>query len=100
ELLLDEATRWDSAYVMLNHLRSLRQAIDLFFDSPTQRSISKFKLSPMDWQFLQDVEVILEVSFLIFEIMSGESTPMLSGTYPAFKTLIEQWNSLVDHVPH
>ncbi|KIK31698.1 hypothetical protein CY34DRAFT_102886, partial [Suillus luteus UH-Slu-Lm8-n1] len=43
------------------------QAIDLFFDSPTQCSISKFKLSPMEWQFLWDVEVILEVSFNIFE---------------------------------
>jgi len=25
---------------------------------------------------------------------------MLSGTYPAFETLIERWNSLADHVPH
>jgi hypothetical protein len=32
--------------------------------------------------------------------MSGERTPMLSGTYPAFETLIEQWISLAKHVPH
>jgi hypothetical protein len=25
---------------------------------------------------------------------------MLSSTYPAFKTLIEWWNSLANHVPH
>jgi hypothetical protein len=25
ELLLDESTRWDSVYIMLNHLRTLRQ---------------------------------------------------------------------------
>jgi hypothetical protein len=32
--------------------------------------------------------------------MSGERTPMLSGAYPAFETLIEQWKSLARHVPH
>jgi hypothetical protein len=32
--------------------------------------------------------------------MSGERTLMLSGTYPAFKMLIEWWNSLAEHIPH
>jgi hypothetical protein len=32
--------------------------------------------------------------------MSGECTPMLSGTYPAFETLIEWWKSLAIHIPH
>jgi hypothetical protein len=32
--------------------------------------------------------------------MSGESTPKLSGAFPAFKTLIEQWKFLAQRVPH
>ncbi|KIK33567.1 hypothetical protein CY34DRAFT_42461, partial [Suillus luteus UH-Slu-Lm8-n1] len=61
ELLLDEPTRWDSVYVMLNRLWTLRQVISAFFDAWTQRNISEKRLSEMDWQFLQDLEVILEV---------------------------------------
>ncbi|KAG1901141.1 uncharacterized protein F5891DRAFT_951217, partial [Suillus fuscotomentosus] len=56
--------------------------------------ISKFKLSPMEWQFLQDVEVILEAPHAAQQCMSGESTPKLSGAFPAFETLIERWKFL------
>lgn len=37
------------------------QAIDHWINLPAQRSIVHYKLSPMDWQVLQDLEVILEV---------------------------------------
>ncbi|KIK31462.1 hypothetical protein CY34DRAFT_40185, partial [Suillus luteus UH-Slu-Lm8-n1] len=56
ELLLDEPTRWDSVYVMINRLRTLQQAVTAFFDAWAQRNISDKRLSDIDWQFLQDLE--------------------------------------------
>ncbi|KIK32543.1 hypothetical protein CY34DRAFT_101246 [Suillus luteus UH-Slu-Lm8-n1] len=67
ELLLDEPTRWDSVYIMINRLRTLQQAVNAFFDAWPQRSISNKRLSDVDWQFLQDLEVILEVSTDVFK---------------------------------
>ncbi|KAG2062389.1 hypothetical protein BDR06DRAFT_1016327 [Suillus hirtellus] len=60
ELLCDEPTHLDLTYVMFNHLRILWQAINHWIDLPAQCSIACYKLSPMDWQVLQDLEVILE----------------------------------------
>ncbi|KIK31465.1 hypothetical protein CY34DRAFT_39284, partial [Suillus luteus UH-Slu-Lm8-n1] len=61
ELLLDEPTRWDSVYVMINRLQTLQQVVTAFFDAWAQCNISDKRLSDIDWQFLQDLEVILEV---------------------------------------
>jgi hypothetical protein len=83
ELLCDKPTCWDSTYIMFNNLRILRQvslisldsshsltlaqAINHWIDLPAQCSIACYKLSPMDWQVLQDLEVILEVCFHMYK---------------------------------
>ncbi|KAG2035623.1 hypothetical protein BDR03DRAFT_1012308 [Suillus americanus] len=61
QLLLDEPTHWDSVYVMLNRLCTLRQAVDMFFQNPNQHMITDKRLTLMEWHFLQDLEVILEI---------------------------------------
>ncbi|KIK41148.1 hypothetical protein CY34DRAFT_13247 [Suillus luteus UH-Slu-Lm8-n1] len=54
----------------------------------------------MEWQFLQDIEVILEAPHAARQCMSGERTPKLSSAFPAFEMFIERWKLLAQHVPH
>ncbi|KAG2350044.1 hypothetical protein BDR05DRAFT_839580, partial [Suillus weaverae] len=76
ELLSDEPTQWDSTYVMLNHLRILCPAISCYIAPNTK--LSDYGLRSMEWQVLQDLEVILEVPHACQQSMSSESTPVLS----------------------
>ncbi|KIK10528.1 hypothetical protein PISMIDRAFT_124290, partial [Pisolithus microcarpus 441] len=62
ELLRDVRMRWDSVYCMINRLRTLKQALDYFFLAAPHRDITDKQLDDMDWQVLQDMEVVLEVS--------------------------------------
>jgi hypothetical protein len=84
ELLCDEPTRWGSSFVMVNRLRILQQvrphfiilgisltaaqAVDDFLDADDQRAIAHLKLEPVEWQILQDLEVVLEVGLKLSEI--------------------------------
>ncbi|KIK19821.1 hypothetical protein PISMIDRAFT_43191, partial [Pisolithus microcarpus 441] len=61
ELLRDVRTHWDSVYCMINRLRTLKQALDYFFLAAPHRDIADKQLDDMDWQVLQDMEVVLEV---------------------------------------
>ncbi|KAI6103767.1 hypothetical protein EV401DRAFT_2079448 [Pisolithus croceorrhizus] len=63
------------------------------------RELLDHKMDDMDWQVLQDVEVVLEIPHAAQQSMSGESTPKLSGAIPAFETFIEEWKGLSDAVP-
>ncbi|KAH0833879.1 hypothetical protein J3R83DRAFT_11054 [Lanmaoa asiatica] len=56
----------------------------------------------MEWEVLQDLEVILEVPLLAQKTMCGEETPLLGGAVPAFEVFIAQWKRLSDLVdaPH
>ncbi|KAI6123898.1 hypothetical protein EV401DRAFT_2069113 [Pisolithus croceorrhizus] len=53
-----------------------------------------YKMDDMDWQVLQDVEVVLEIPHAAQQSMSGESTPKLGGAIPAFEMFIEEWKRL------
>ncbi|KAG1775059.1 hypothetical protein EV702DRAFT_1236596 [Suillus placidus] len=85
---------------MINRLRTLQQAVTAFFDAWAQCSISEKRLSEMDWQFLQDLEVILEAPHATQQKLSSESTPLLSHAVPTFEELINGWESIGLHVPH
>ncbi|KAG2064091.1 hypothetical protein BDR04DRAFT_956024, partial [Suillus decipiens] len=96
ELLLDEATRWDSAFMMLNCCRTLCKPLDRFL----QQFLLVKKLTPMQWHFLEDLEVILEVPHIAQQIMSSEKTPVLSHAVPAFEEMIKQWEKIAILIPH
>ncbi|KAG1791709.1 ribonuclease H-like domain-containing protein [Suillus plorans] len=100
ELLCDEPTRWDLTYIILNRLRTLRQAVDDFLDDNDQRAIFHLKLEPVEWQILQDLEVVLEAPHAIQQSMSSESTPVLSCTIPAFERLVKKWKDLAQRFAH
>ncbi|KAI6100749.1 hypothetical protein EDD16DRAFT_1490628 [Pisolithus croceorrhizus] len=100
ELLRDVKTHWDSVYFMINRLRTLDQALDCYFQLPSNRELLDYKMNDMDWQVLQDVEVVLEIPHAAQQSMSGESTPKLGSAVPAFETFIEEWKRLSNAVPH
>ncbi|KAG1878841.1 hypothetical protein F4604DRAFT_1923512 [Suillus subluteus] len=67
----------------------MTQAISCYIAANT--NLSEHTMHPMDWQVLQDFEVILEAPHACQQLMSSESTPMLSGAVSALEHLIEQW---------
>ncbi|KIK28681.1 hypothetical protein PISMIDRAFT_51629, partial [Pisolithus microcarpus 441] len=96
----DVRTCWDSVYFMINRLWILDQALDCYFQLPANRELQDYKMNDMDWQVLQDVEVVLEIPHAAQQSMSGESTPKLGGAVPAFETFMEEWKRLSNAVPH
>lgn len=100
QLLRDVRTRWDSIYKMLNRLRELRPAVDYFLALPNNHDLAKYKISPQEWQAMQDVEVILSIPHKVQQVMSGESNPILSGAIPAFETFMSAWEKFSQGNPH
>ncbi|KIK26887.1 hypothetical protein PISMIDRAFT_94118 [Pisolithus microcarpus 441] len=63
ELLCDVKTWWDSAYFMINHMCALHLAINHFLSLPhgSNDELSGLCLTALEWEVLQDLEVVLEV---------------------------------------
>ncbi|KIK78477.1 hypothetical protein PAXRUDRAFT_163928, partial [Paxillus rubicundulus Ve08.2h10] len=61
---------------------------------PHNINISDSKLAPLDWEVLQDMEVILEVPSWAQQSMCGQSLPLLGGAIPSYETFLAQWTSL------
>ncbi|KIK13434.1 hypothetical protein PISMIDRAFT_44079, partial [Pisolithus microcarpus 441] len=67
---------------------------------PPHRDIADKQLDDMDWQVLQDMEVVLEIPHSAQQCMLGESFPLLSRAVPLFKTFMAQWEQLSLNEPH
>ncbi|KAF8137053.1 ribonuclease H-like domain-containing protein [Boletus edulis] len=102
ELLRDVKSCWDSIYFMINRLCALRLAVDSFLALPhgPHDELAKRKLTPMQWEVLIDLEIILEIPHAAQQYMSSESMPILGGAIPAFKLLMIQWDALCIKAPH
>ncbi|KAH7903783.1 ribonuclease H-like domain-containing protein [Hygrophoropsis aurantiaca] len=100
ELLRDVRTRWDSLYYCINRLRTLRQAINLFLASPRHSEIANVQMTAMEWEVLQDLEVVLEMPHIEQQKMSGEKTPRLGQAVPSFENLRLNWENLAVIAPH
>ncbi|KAN0135285.1 hypothetical protein V8E53_006850, partial [Lactarius tabidus] len=74
--LRDVKTRWDSVYMMLQHLRELRPAIDLYFETELV-DFSCFKLLESDCEILEGLEAVLTVPHAFQQSMLSESTLVL-----------------------
>ncbi|KIJ18794.1 hypothetical protein PAXINDRAFT_70562 [Paxillus involutus ATCC 200175] len=66
---------------------------------PIALDIVDKKLDEMDWQVIQDMEVVLEVPHAAQQCMSGESLPLLSHAVPSFETFVAQWEHLSLNFP-
>ncbi|KIK26369.1 hypothetical protein PISMIDRAFT_50153, partial [Pisolithus microcarpus 441] len=62
--------------------------------------LSGLRLTVLEWEVLQDLEVVLEIPHEAQQCMSSESRPVLSKAVPAFKTVILPWQALAKHAPH
>ncbi|KAG2747743.1 hypothetical protein P692DRAFT_201684725, partial [Suillus brevipes Sb2] len=54
----------------------------------------------LEWQILQDLEVVLEAPYAVQQSMSSESTPVLSCAIPAFERLVKKWKDLAQRFAH
>jgi len=99
QLLRDVKTRWDSIYYMINRLRIMRPAIDSFLASPVNKDLQTLRLTDVEWNTLQDIEAILAVPHAAQQTMSKESTPILSGSIPAFEMFMSSWEQLAEKIP-
>ncbi|KAJ8579537.1 hypothetical protein M405DRAFT_712174, partial [Rhizopogon salebrosus TDB-379] len=89
QLLRDVRTRWDSVYYMLRRLRELRPVVDIFLGHPPNEELAMHKLTSMEWSVPHKVQ----------QMMSGESTPILSGVIPLFELFMSSWEKLArDHL--
>lgn len=113
QVLRDCPTRWDSTYIMVNRLRTLRQVcqdileyftslkyfqgIDLFLAFPRNAEIAHHRLSDLDWEVLQDIECILEASFYNANLFIRNMTytnfagPFHSPAYDVWRTHPSAW---------
>lgn len=62
QLLRDVRTRWDSTFYMINRLRALQPAVDLFLSLPTQKDLTKYQMDNTEWFVLKEYELVLGVS--------------------------------------
>ncbi|KAI6046736.1 hypothetical protein EDC04DRAFT_2541758, partial [Pisolithus marmoratus] len=62
--------------------------------------MAHYRIEPLDWEVLQDLEFILEAPSLPQHTMSGEQSPLLSSVLPAFETFITQWQTMAASPAH
>ncbi|KAF8814041.1 hypothetical protein BYT27DRAFT_7083097, partial [Phlegmacium glaucopus] len=98
-LLRDVPTRWSSTLLMINQVLLLKEAIDDITSDNEFKDLYKFKLTQEDWDLLKDYQKILEVPHAFQEILSGENTPTLCYSIPAFQSFIDLWTQLKEDVP-
>ncbi|OBZ73092.1 Zinc finger BED domain-containing protein 4 [Grifola frondosa] len=84
--------------VQLRHLQLLRD-IKMRWDSAIDHYIFTYKLdsiklTPKEWEVLQNIEFVLSVPHTVQQVMSGERTPILSGTIPSFEMFMTRWEKL------
>ncbi|KIK21594.1 hypothetical protein PISMIDRAFT_12219 [Pisolithus microcarpus 441] len=80
---------------MLNHLRALQPAVDLFVTLPSQqKELAKVKISDAEWSVLQDYENILKVPHKVQQWMSVEARPTLSRAVPSFELFMTAWEKM------
>ncbi|KAI6111629.1 hypothetical protein EDD16DRAFT_1521842 [Pisolithus croceorrhizus] len=87
---------------MINHMHALHPAIDCFLSLPCglNDKLSGLCLTEVEWEVLQDLEVILEILHEVQQCMSSETMPILGKAIPAFETLMLWWQTLVANAPH
>ncbi|KAL4064539.1 hypothetical protein J3A83DRAFT_4191258 [Scleroderma citrinum] len=74
-------------YYMINQLRTFKQ------------DIADRQLYEMDWQIIEDMEIVLEVPHSAQQLMLHEMLPILSHAVPIIETVIIQWEHLTAHLP-
>ncbi|KAL4079113.1 hypothetical protein J3A83DRAFT_4063338, partial [Scleroderma citrinum] len=73
-------------------------ALNIFFQAPKNKDIANRQLHEMDWQIIEDMEIIgvnsLQVPHSAQQLMSHDTLPVLSHAVPTIETVIVQWEHL------
>ncbi|KAF8982903.1 hypothetical protein BDQ17DRAFT_1261856, partial [Cyathus striatus] len=88
QLLRDCETRWSSTYLMIDHVIHLYPVI---FLHRSDGDLACHLFTDNDLSVLCDIRQVLEVPHLVQELLSGEYTPTLSLSLPAYETLLDNW---------
>ncbi|KIM68662.1 hypothetical protein SCLCIDRAFT_20020 [Scleroderma citrinum Foug A] len=99
ELLHDVKTRILYVRSLLPLFNFDSKALDVFFQAPTNKDITDRRLGEMDWQVIEDMEIVLEVPHSAQQLMSHEMLLVLSQAVPTIETIIVQWQHLSVHLP-
>ncbi|KAI0283749.1 hypothetical protein BC826DRAFT_920380, partial [Russula brevipes] len=84
QLIRDVDTRWSSTFLMIERAIELQKGIDFYLQEQNRSS----QLTDVDWTRLIKMQEILKLPHSYQQILSGEKTPTLCGTLPAFKGLL------------
>jgi hypothetical protein len=68
--------------------------VDHFLALPNHRDLAKYRITPKEWDVMEDFEAILSVPHQVQQTMSGEGMPILSGAIPAFEMFMTKWEKL------
>lgn len=83
----DMPTRWGSTYLSITRMRLLRQPLEVYI--ARRPDIFKHtKLTESEWTVLEHIGDILERPYILQEMMSRESTPMLACSLPAYESVL------------
>ncbi|KAL4064004.1 hypothetical protein V8B97DRAFT_1876341, partial [Scleroderma yunnanense] len=88
------------------------KALNIFFQAPKNKDIANRQLHEMDWQIIEDMEIVLEICITYNwigvnslqvphsaqQLMSHDTLPVLSHAVPTIETVIVQWEHLSTHL--
>lgn len=91
----DCITRWNSTFVMIDSLISLKSLIIKFFDDKYRMHLRRdvitklisIELENDDWQLMIDISTVLKPFFLATKLMSARSYPTIGLCYYTLKKL-------------
>ncbi|KIK19412.1 hypothetical protein PISMIDRAFT_43550, partial [Pisolithus microcarpus 441] len=96
----DVPSTWTNALGEVMHKEDYVEAVAQDPISICWNILSGLCLTVLEWEVLQDLEVVLEIPHEVQQCMSSESRPILSKAVPAFEMAILRWRALAKHAPH
>ncbi|SJL16081.1 uncharacterized protein ARMOST_19597 [Armillaria ostoyae] len=93
-------THWLTHGTVLRHALILRPALDMLCDMPDwnknrKKAISCFKLTRLEWQFIEQLRPMLMMLSVASERISSSGVPLLHEVIPLFDLLISKFEDII-----
>ncbi|KAF9018888.1 hypothetical protein BDZ89DRAFT_914057, partial [Hymenopellis radicata] len=94
------ATRWNSVHPVLERALYLKPAIDRLvvlpqFNKVPKRKMSKFKLTPAEWEIIEQLEKLLKLFVLASKQLSKSKVPLIYQVIPIFDKLVDELDAII-----
>ncbi|PBK91899.1 hypothetical protein ARMGADRAFT_896474, partial [Armillaria gallica] len=91
---------WLTHGTVLHHALVLQPALDMLCDMPDwnknwKKAISHFKLTRLEWQFIEELWPMLVMLSVASERMSSSRVPLLHEVIPLFDLLISKFEDII-----